>query len=222
MKNVAIYLRCSTDKQSTDHQKRQLVEFCRSKGWEIVATYVDEAVSGSRAKRPGLDKLMETARLSDGHGRNFNIVLVYSFDRFARSTRHLLQALDTFNESGIDFCSMTQSIDTTTPMGKFFFTVVAAFSEFDLSIIRERVKSGVANARAAGKRIGRPKVVLDRMKIYSMRNPDRGVKPASWKQIAKALQADPSTVRRAYKEVKALEKIKKITNAEAERNLESS
>jgi DNA invertase Pin-like site-specific DNA recombinase len=148
---IAIYARVSTGDQHSEMQVAELREYAARRGWRIAAEYVDDGVSGIKQSRPQLDKLMADARR-----RRFDVVLVWRFDRFARSTSHLLSALDEFRNVGIDFVSLNESIDTTTPLGKMVFTVVAAVAELERSIIVERVRSGIARARAKGKRLGRP------------------------------------------------------------------
>src|SRR6202041_114645 len=116
-------------------------------------SYIDRGISGSKDRRPELDRLMK-----DAHSRKFDVVIVWKFDRFARSVSHLLRALETFNALGIAFVSLSEQMDTTTPTGKMVFTVLGAVAELERSLIVERVKAGLRNARAKGKRLGRPRV----------------------------------------------------------------
>ena len=132
-------------------QTRELEEYCRRRGWEIAGVYVDRGVSGAKDSRPGLNRLMGKA-----HQRHFDAVAVWKFDRFARSVSHLLRALETFRALGIEFVSLSEQVDTSTPMGKMVFTVLGAVAELERALIIERVKAGMRNARAKGKRIGRP------------------------------------------------------------------
>ena len=132
-------------------QTRELRQFTEARGWTAAGEYVDEGISGMKDKRPALDKL-----LSDAHRRKFDVVVCWRFDRFARSVSHLLRALETFNSLGIAFVSLSENVDTTTPTGKMVFTVLGAVAELERSLIVERVKAGLRNARAKGKRIGRP------------------------------------------------------------------
>ncbi|MCZ7645925.1 MAG: recombinase family protein [Planctomycetota bacterium] len=150
-KRIAIYARVSTSDQDAGMQLDELRDHAGRRGWSIVEEYVDEGVSGSKASRPKLDLLMKDARR-----RRFDSVLVWRFDRFARSTVHLLAALEEFRNQGIDFISIHEAVDTSTPMGRMVFTVVAAVAELERSLIIERVRAGVARARAKGKRLGRP------------------------------------------------------------------
>ena len=148
---TALYARVSTTDQNSDMQQSDLREFASRRNWQIVAEYVDDGVSGTKVSRPQLDRLMADARR-----RKFDVVLCWRFDRFARSTAHLLSALEEFRSQGIDFVSLNEAIDTTTPLGKMVFTVVGAVAELERSIIVERVRAGVARARAKGKKLGRP------------------------------------------------------------------
>jgi DNA invertase Pin-like site-specific DNA recombinase len=147
---AALYQRVSTNEQSPAMQARELREFCKRRSWRIVSEFVDEGVSGAKARRPALDKLM-----ADAHKRKFDAVVVWKFDRFARSVSHLLRALETFESLGIAFVSLSESIDTSTPSGKLVFTVLGAVAELERSLIGERVKAGLRNARANGTRLGR-------------------------------------------------------------------
>lgn len=137
-------------------QTRDLEQFAQARGWRLVDSYLDLGISGSKDKRPQLDRLM-----ADAHKRRFDIVIVWRFDRFARSVSHLLGALETFNALGIAFVSLSENVDTTTPTGKMIFTVLGAVAELERSLIVERVRAGLRNARAKGKRLGRPRVVVD-------------------------------------------------------------
>jgi len=159
---VGIYARVSTHngQQDPELQLRELREYCVRRGWQISCEYVDH-ISGSKDKRPALDTMM-----ADAHSRRFDTVLVWRFDRFARSVSHLLRALETFRALGVEFVSL---VDTSTPMGKMVFTVLGAVAELERSLIVERVKAGLRNARAKGKRLGRPRVSVSAAKIKELR-----------------------------------------------------
>jgi DNA invertase Pin-like site-specific DNA recombinase len=145
---AAIYARVSTNNaQDPSVQTRELREYCQRRGWEIAGEYVDAGVSGAKDSRPELNKLN-----SDAHRRQFDAVVVWKFDRFARSVSHLLRALETFQALGIEFVSLTEGVDTSTPAGKMVFTVLGAVAELERSLIRERVRAGLRNARAKGKK----------------------------------------------------------------------
>jgi DNA invertase Pin-like site-specific DNA recombinase len=150
---VAIYARVSTTNHGQDVglQTRELRQFAEARGWKVFGEYLDEGISGAKDSRPELNRLM-----TDAHKRRFDVVCVWRFDRFARSVSHLLRALETFKALGIDFVSFSEQMDTSTPAGKMVFTVLGAVAELERSLIVERVRAGMRNARAKGKRIGRP------------------------------------------------------------------
>src|SRR6202521_5145684 len=163
---VAIYARVSTSNNGQDPtmQTRELREYCERRGWQVVGEYVDVGVSGTKEKRPELDHLM-----SDAHRRKFDAIAVWKFDRFARSVSHLLRALETFKALGVEFVSLSEQIDTSTPMGKMVFTILGSVAELERSMIVERVKAGLRNARVKGKRLGRPRKFLDARRIVALR-----------------------------------------------------
>lgn len=153
-KCVAIYARVSTrDQKERNTIQNQLIalrDCCAKRGFEIASEYIDAGVSGMKDNRPQLEALKRDARQG-----KFEIVLVWSFDRFARSTRHLLEALDEFKKLKIDFIAYQTNIDTSTAAGKMFFTVLAAIAEFEREIIRQRILAGLGRARLNGKKLGR-------------------------------------------------------------------
>ena len=149
---AAIYARVSTNNgQDPTVQTRELEEYCARRGWKVAGQYIDVGISGAKEKRPQLDRL-----IADAHRRKFDAVIVWKFDRFARSVSHLLRALEIFKSLGIEFVSLSEQVDTSTPTGKMVFTVLGAVAELERSLIAERVKAGMRNARAKGKSIGRP------------------------------------------------------------------
>jgi DNA invertase Pin-like site-specific DNA recombinase len=149
---VALYTRVSTKNgQDVGMQTRELRQFVKRRGWQIEAEYTDAGISGAKEKRPQLDKLM-----SDAKRRRFDAVVVYRYDRFARSLRHLVNALEEFRALGIDFVSIHEGVDTSTPNGRLIFGIFASISEFERELIRARVRSGIDAARARGVRLGRP------------------------------------------------------------------
>jgi len=162
----AIYCRVSTRDQSVEMQLVQLREYAQRRGWEIADEYIDEAVSGIKKKRPGLDRLM-----ADCQQRLVDVVLVWKFDRFARSVTHLTQALETFQALGIDFVSYSQNLDTSTPMGKMLFVIIGAVGELERDLIRERTEAGRQVARTRGVKFGRRSVVTPevRDRIFALR-----------------------------------------------------
>lgn len=148
---VAAYARVSTNNhhQDPEVQLRDIRAFCQFKGWEIVETFIDKGVSGAKASRPALNRMM-----ADAEAKKFDAVVVWKFDRFARSASHMLKALETFNSRGLAFASVTENIDTSTPTGKMVFTVLAAVAEMERSITVERIHAGLRHARAKGKKLG--------------------------------------------------------------------
>ncbi len=162
---VGLYARVSTigNGQSPEMQLRELREFCQRRGWEIAGEYVDAGLSGAKDSRPELNRLM-----ADAHKRKFDMVCVWKFDRFARSVSHLLRALDTFRSLGIDFVSYSENIDTSTPMGKMTFTIIGAVAELESSLIAERVRAGLRNARAKGRVLGRPRTEISAAQIHEL------------------------------------------------------
>jgi DNA invertase Pin-like site-specific DNA recombinase len=186
---AAVYARVSTFNNGQDPamQTRELAEYCQRRGWQVFDQYVDNGVSGKKDSRPQLNRMME-----DAHSRRFDVVVVWRFDRFARSVSHLLRALETFNALGIDFVSLCEQINTDTPTGKLVFTILGAVSEGERNLIAERVRAGLRNARAKGKTLGRPKKDVDVARIEAMRASGN-----SWRQIAKKLGLSVGTVHAA-------------------------
>lgn len=152
IKTAAIYARVSTVNQGQDPtmQTRELREYCKRRGLKIAGEFVDRA-SGAKESRPELDKLMKAV-----HERRHDVVVVWRFDRFARSVSHLLKALETFKSLGIEFVSLCEQVDTSTPTGKMVFTVLGAVAELERALTVERVKAGIRNAIAKGIKVGRP------------------------------------------------------------------
>lgn len=157
---VALYARVSTADQDHTMQLREMREYCAQKRWEVIHEYVDHGWSGAKERRPGLDRLMD-----DAYAKKFDVVLVWKFDRFARSVSHLLRALEEFNHLKVAFVSVKDQVDTTTPVGKMIFTVMGAMSELERSLIIERVRAGLRNAQLNGKKLGRPKCKVTREQV---------------------------------------------------------
>jgi DNA invertase Pin-like site-specific DNA recombinase len=185
---TALYARVSTlnNGQDVSMQVREFEEFCASRKWTIADRYIDSGISGSKDSRPELNRLM-----ADAKRRKFDAVVVYRFDRFARSTRHLVNALAEFNALGIQFISMHEGIDTTTPNGRLVFGIFASIAEFERDLIRERVRSGIANRKAKGLRVGRKPVALDAAKVAGLR-----AQGLSIREIATELKCSRSLVHR--------------------------
>jgi DNA invertase Pin-like site-specific DNA recombinase len=195
---VAIYARVSTTNggQSPEMQLLELREYCQRRGWELAGEYVDIGISGTKERRPELDRLM-----ADAHRRRFDGVVVWKFDRFARSVSHLLRALETFRALGVEFVSFSEQLDTATPAGKMVFTVLGAVAELERGLIVERVKAGLRNARAKGKRLGRPSAIVDRARLARLR-----AGGCSWRTIARQLGCSARTARRIGSAVEACRK----------------
>ena len=188
MKRAAIYARVSTHNgQNPEMQLNEVREYCRRRGWKIFGEYVDEGISGSKEHRPALDRL-----LSDCHKRLVDAVVVYRYDRFARSLRQLVNALDEFRALGIDFVSLHEGVDTSTPNGRLVFGIFATIAEFERELIRDRVRSGLALAKSRGRRLGRPRIVVDASKVASLRAQGR-----SWAAISAEMGIGRGTAQRA-------------------------
>ena len=150
---TAIYARVSTTNNGQDPtmQTRELREYSERRGWDVIGEYVDVGISGTKEKRPELDRLM-----ADAHRRRFDAILVWKLDRFGRSLRHLVNTLAELEARGIAFISLRDNLDLSTPAGRLMFQIIGAMAEFERGLIVERVKAGMRNARAKGRRIGRP------------------------------------------------------------------
>ena len=184
--NAAIYARVSTLNAGQDPtmQTRELEEYCQRRGWRIYATYVDDGVSGKKDSKPQLNRMMR-----DAHERRFDIVVEWRFDRFARSVSHLLRALETFDSQGVQFVSLSEQVDTGTPIGKMVFTVLGAVAELERNLIAERVRAGLRHARSKGKELGRPKKSVSPIEVRSMQ-----AAGLSWRAIARKLGLSVGTV----------------------------
>jgi DNA invertase Pin-like site-specific DNA recombinase len=201
-KRACLYVRVSTASKSRQGdsigydqnpavQEQPLRELVTQRGWALQKVYSDRA-SGAAERRPGLDALMADARRGA-----FQVVVVFRFDRFARSVKQLVLALEEFRKLRIDFISRQEALDTSTPMGEAMFAIIAAVAQLERSIIRERVQAGIAHARIrgtkSGKPIGRPRAVFDRAQAVVLRS-----EGMSWGKIAKKLGTTVTSVRRAW------------------------
>jgi DNA invertase Pin-like site-specific DNA recombinase len=166
-------------------QLRDLRAYCTARQLDVVREYVDTGQSGTKDSRPELNELMSAARK-----RKIDAIIVWRFDRFARSTKHLLLALEEFRGLGVQFISYQENIDTGTPLGQALFVIIAAIAELERGLICERVTAGIRNARANGKRLGRPRQYVDRDRIEEMQSSG-----LSLRQIAAALGIGYGTVR---------------------------
>ncbi len=185
-KTVALYGRVSTLDQNCEVQLVDLRRYV-SQRFGRSYEYIDIGVSGTQRRRPQLDALFK-----DAHKRLFEVVMVWKFDRFARSLKHLIDSLEEFRALGIDFISYTEGVDTTTPSGQLLFHVVGAVAQFERDLIAERVRADLAHARALGKHIGRPRAEVDFAQVANLRNQN-----LSLRNIAKSLGIPVSRVRRA-------------------------
>ena len=168
---VAIYGRVSTAEQNAAMQIDELRAYCIRRQWDIVEEFIDSGVSGSKESRPALNRL-----LADAKRRKFDTVLVYRYDRFARSLRQLVNALAEFDALGIHFVSLHEGVDTSTPNGRLVFGIFASIAEFERELIRGRVRSGLAAAKARGTRLGRPRMNVDAARIGRLRSQGRTVR----------------------------------------------
>lgn len=189
-KRVAIYVRVSTKDQKVDMQIEDLKKYCENRNFVQFNTYNDVGISGTKESRSGLNQLMEDARK-----RKFDIVLVWRFDRFARSTKHLVNALHEFRNLSIDFISYQENIDTSSPLGEAIFTIISAMSTLERDIICERVRGGLRNARSKGIKLGRPQNDIDINKVIAYREQGK-----SFRDIAKIMGV---SVNLAFRTVKA-------------------
>jgi DNA invertase Pin-like site-specific DNA recombinase len=188
----ALYCRVSSSDQRCDLQLRELREYVATRGWQIAGEFIDKGISGRKASRPALDRLMDDARK-----RRFDAVLVWKLDRWGRSLIDSIRSIQELGSLGIRFLAVTQNIDTdeSNPMSRFFLHVMSAFAEMEVSLIRERTIAGVRAARANGKVLGRPKRVFRRDEVVRLRD-EQGL---SWRAIAKELKLPVMTVVDAYR-----------------------
>jgi DNA invertase Pin-like site-specific DNA recombinase len=194
MKRAALYIRVSTLDQHPETQLHDLRQFASQRGLQIVREYTDHGFSGTKARRPALDELMEDARR-----HRFDVLVVWSIDRLARSTKHLLQTLDELNGRGIQFLSQREAIDTEGPLGRAIIVIVSAMAELERCIMIERVRAGMRRAKIEGRRIGRAPLKVDRTLL--LRDREHGM---TLNQLAKAHAISKASVCRVLKEEKEL------------------
>jgi DNA invertase Pin-like site-specific DNA recombinase len=188
IRKVALYARVSLNGQNPEMQLCELRDYCQRRGFTVVTEYADRGVSGARERRPSLDKL-----LADCRKRLVDAVVVYRYDRFARSLRQLVNSLEEFRSLGIDFISLHEGVDTSTPNGRLVFGIFASIAEFERELIRDRVRSGLAAAKAKGTRLGRPRAVVDIDQIAALRRSG-----ASWRAISKRTGLSLGVVHQAF------------------------
>jgi len=189
MKKVAIYARVSTPDQHLENQILDLRKLAEQKGMEVVREFCDRGISGSKAKRPGLDAMMADARRGE-----FSVVLVAAFDRIARSTKDFLGIVDELHELDIEFISAREAIDTSGPMGRMFITMVGSIAELERALIVERIRAGMRRAKLEGQRLGRAPLDVDREAIVRDR-----LSGMSLTQTAKRHRVSRATVVRLVK-----------------------
>jgi putative DNA-invertase from lambdoid prophage Rac len=184
---VALYARVSTSngQQDPEMELRELREYARLRGWLVAQEYVDR-ISGSKDSRPELNRLM-----ADAHSRKFDAVLVWKIDRWGRSLKHLVTSLADLDAYGVAFVSLSDNLDLSTPAGRLMMQLLGAMSEFERSLIQERVKAGMRNAKAKGQRLGRPRSGADENEVHAMCEAG-----ASWRAIAKKLGVGLGTAHR--------------------------
>jgi len=189
LSRVALYARVSTSNghQDPEIQLAELREYADRRGWKIVGEYTDQGVSGSKESRPELNRLM-----TDAHQRRFDAVLVWKIDRFGRSLKHLVNALADLGAYGVAFISLRDNLDLSTPSGRLMFQIIGAMAEFERALIQERVKAGLRNARAKGKRLGRPRRVVDSSRVSNLR-----AGCSSWRAVSRELGVGLATLYRA-------------------------
>jgi DNA invertase Pin-like site-specific DNA recombinase len=163
VKRIAVYCRVSTGEQSCDNQLHDLREYCRARGWTDMREFIDTGISGTKERRPALDRLMAEVK-----GRRVDVVVVAAFDRFGRSVRHLVETLELFRHLGVEFISLREQIDTGSPLGQAVFTIIAAIAQLERGLIVERVKAGLRRAKAEGRRLGRPRLRIDHRRLESV------------------------------------------------------
>ncbi len=189
-RRAAIYARVSTDGQSVENQLRELEVVAERHDWEVVATYTDEGVSGAkgRERRPGFDALCGAVAR-----REVDVVAAWSVDRLGRSLQDLVAFLGELQAKGVDLYLHVQGLDTSTPAGRAMFQMLGVFSEFERAMIQERVRAGLARARASGKRLGRPPALTPRQRRGLRRDRGEGM---SLRALARKYGTTAPTVRR--------------------------
>jgi DNA invertase Pin-like site-specific DNA recombinase len=185
---VALYARVSTcNGQDPEMQLSELREYAGRRGWEIAGEYTDHGVSGSKDSRPELDRLM-----ADAHRRKCDVVLVWKLDRFARSLKFLVNSLAELEARGVAFVSLRDNLDLSTPSGRLMFQIIGAMAEFERSLIQELVRAGLRNARAKGKKFGRPRIRVDADQVAALRR-----EGLSWSQVCRTLNVSKGSAQRS-------------------------
>ena len=190
MKRAALYARVSTADQTTANQLLDLRQMVEQRGYLVVEEYIDHGISGAKARRPALDRMMKDAR----RGR-FGVVVVWAFDRLARSVRHFLEVLDELNHLNVEFVSFRENIDTGGPLGRAIIVILGAIAELERNLVIERVRAGMRRAKLEGRRIGRAPLDVDRQAVLRDRN--RGL---SLTEMAKAHRISRASISRIIKQ----------------------
>jgi DNA invertase Pin-like site-specific DNA recombinase len=189
-KRTALYARVSTlAGQNPEMQLLELREYAARRGWVVIEEYVDQGVSRAKESRPALNRLM-----ADAKQRKFDVVAVWKIDRFGRSLRHLVNSLAELENLGVSFVSLRDSIDLSSPSGVLMFQLIAAMSQFERSLIQERIRAGIRNARNKGRRLGRPRLEVDTYRIARLR-----ASGASLRFISQQLGISIGSVHRALR-----------------------
>jgi DNA invertase Pin-like site-specific DNA recombinase len=188
VERIAIYCRVSTKDQHCELQLRELREYAERRGWKIAGEYIDRGVSGSKDSRPQLNRLM-----SHTHQRQFDALVVWKIDRFGRSLKHLVTALADLAAYGVAFVSLRDNLDLSTPSGRLMFHVIGAMAEFERELIRERVRAGLANAKAKGVTLGRRRTAVDAATVARLRS-----EGCSWAEVCQTLNVSKGTAQRAF------------------------
>lgn len=153
---VALYTRVSTDQQTTENQRRELAAYLAARGWQQTREYCDEGISGSLERRPALDELLRDARR-----RRFDVLVCWRLDRLGRNLKHLITLLEELRSLGIEFVSIGEGIDCTTPAGRLQLHMLGALAEFERDRITERIRAGMDRRKAQGKPLGRPRQTIN-------------------------------------------------------------
>lgn len=190
-RKAVIYTRVSTGEQNCENQLRDLKKYSDFRKWRIAGQFQDDAISGLKKKRPGLDEMMEQIRRG-----KYDILLVWSYDRFARSASHLVTTLDELKNLGVDFCSYQQQIDTTSSLGTMMFTLFAGIAQLERDLISERTKAALARLKDSGTVLGRPKTYDDDLVDRVKRLRANGL---SMRQIANTINKSAAWVHGALK-----------------------
>jgi putative DNA-invertase from lambdoid prophage Rac len=188
---VAIYARVSTNDQNVDLQLTELREYAARRGWAVFSEYCDVGVSGAKASRPQLNRMIQDARR-----RRFDAIVVWKLDRLGRSLKHLVTTIEDLAAYGVSFIAPRDNLDLSTPTGRLMMHVIGAMAEFERDLIKERVSAGVAAARKRGVRLGRPHTSVSADKVKALR--DTGM---PWRQVAKKLKVGTGTAVRAFQQV---------------------